>query len=153
FVYGITDVTYGGTTPKPPQTATVLLRRLACEGMPPDPNPTLPLPAGGPNPNYNPYVTVDYASGIAVYNSIHYDPAGARLTPAGGTYAQWPTRSSFGRMQPYASYSKAWVAQNPQTQTTPPMGQLTKHTFFRHNAREDAAAAPNATQPGAPVNS
>src|SRR5205814_399550 len=62
---------------------TILLRRLACPYRPydskaviPDPNdPTMTMMI--PNPNYNPFVTVDYLDNVPTWNGIKYGPAGA----------------------------------------------------------------------------
>jgi hypothetical protein len=100
------------------QPPTVLLRRLACPRMPPQPNPT--------QPDYNPYITVDYMENV-------------RLNPVADPITE---RYSVGRSQPYAGHPSQLKPQAPD----PPPAIQPRHTFFRHNAREamgppDAAAA------------
>jgi hypothetical protein len=99
-------MTYTTAAARPP---TILLRRLACPHLPPNPFPGSPL--------YNPYITVDYMEDVPV------NTAGAA------------DRASHGRNQPYAGHVSQRVAQNPAAAGQP--GQP-RHTFFRHNAREDA---------------
>src|SRR5262249_18202394 len=85
----------------------MLLRRLACPGMPP--NPTAPGTATQP---YNPYITVDYVDqfqpfdGVNNINNTTY-PTGSpnhTRTAAGSC-------SSTGKKEPYASISAQWAAQ------------------------------------------
>jgi hypothetical protein len=129
YAVPVTNAT-AGTIPTP----TILLRRLANECLPPQTDPT--------QPNFNPYVTVDYIENVKVWDGRVADTAGAR-TPPGMT-----TRTSYGRSQPYAAVlttgAAQWgIAQAPSpAQTTQP-----QHTFFRHNAVE-AAAPPSASTVG-----
>src|SRR5262249_7520120 len=68
-------------------------------------------------PLYNSYITVDYMEDVPI------NEAGAA------------DRAAHGRNQPYAGHASQRVAQNPAAAGPP--GQP-RHTFFRHNAREDA---------------
>jgi hypothetical protein len=91
--------------------ATVLLRRLACPYLLPDPNPN--------SLTYNPYITVDYvelqnnANAVAptpttmIMDSRLANPAGA-LTPKA-----FANMWSVGRKQPYAALSSLLVQQSP----------------------------------------
>jgi hypothetical protein len=92
---------------------TLVLQRLACPYLPPQPNPAQPL--------FNPYVTVDYMLKVP--------------TNDGRTLgvAQQPTITNYnsvGRNQPYAADNTQQVAQ----MKPPPMGQQSpKNTFFSFN--------------------
>ncbi|HEV3256421.1 MAG TPA: hypothetical protein VG013_06020 [Gemmataceae bacterium] len=108
----------------PPPKPTVLLRRLAIPYLPPNPNP---------GPTYNPYVTVDYAEDVPIYQAATVDVAGNDTsTPIG-------QRHSWGRMEPYTADNTAGKSQwRLQIPNPPPAGQP-QHTLFRHNAVEGAA--------------
>jgi hypothetical protein len=85
---------------------TLLLQRLACPHLPPQPDPTKAL--------YNPYVTVDYMENVPVNTSTD----------------GIATRKSVGRQQPYAGSSGQLVAQAP----TPALATQPQHTFFNANS-------------------
>jgi hypothetical protein len=115
---------------------TVLLQRLAC--------PSRPFDAVA-----NPYVTVDLMENIPANDNRDFaaEQAGKLIDP--NTMAALnpaPTmRNSVGRRQPYMGAFAQLTPQNPVT----PQPNQPKHTFFRHNGREDAPplgvyAAPNA---------
>jgi hypothetical protein len=94
-----------------PKGTTVLLRRLACPYIPPQPNPLAP--------NYNPYITVDYAQNVKTWDS---------RVALGGTIVTPPAETSYyavGRMQPYA-------ADQFFPQNNAPPGQP-RNTFFQQN--------------------
>jgi hypothetical protein len=106
-----------GTNAKQNQP-TVILQRLACPHIPPDPNqflPSPPNPPNTPNPNYNPYVTVDYMENLLV-NQDTDNP-----------------RNSVGRKQPYAALgsggNKQWIPSTDPVLTA----QMPQQTFFAHN--------------------
>jgi hypothetical protein len=107
-----------GTLPK----HTLLLQRLACPGLPPN-----PARIGGPvDPHlpYNPYVTVDYLEDVPANDALLADADGPRQpTPVAA-------RRSVGRNQPYAAHRTAQKEQRPD----PPLSDQPQHTFFRHNA-------------------
>jgi hypothetical protein len=104
----------GGVLTTPPSYA-MLLRRLACPGLPPQLNPAAA--------NYNPYVTVDYIDSFAAYDGVNFINNNPHpRTPA----AQC---KSTGKTEPYASYSSQWPQQN-QTGTANPV----LHTFFAQNS-------------------
>jgi hypothetical protein len=114
-----------GTNNTPPTPAqgglTVMLRRLAHENLPFQPDPTKQW--------YNPYVTVDYVEKLAWQDGRLFDALGNHVpTP-------FNQRTASGRLQPYAAHSSQWVAQNPLPPRTG-AGQV-NHTFFRQNAQED----------------
>jgi hypothetical protein len=112
-------------------TPVVLLRRLACPGLPP--NPTLNAATGTPNAinpalPYNPYITVDYVEFAP--GEVH----DARLQTAAG--AQTPNTNTFhsrGRTQPYTAGANQRWKQTPNPASPAPQPQ---NTFFRHNAVE-----------------
>lgn len=107
-----------------PPPVSLVLERLA--------NPALPPKEGAANqndPQYNPYIAVDYVRQVRVQNGVKYDTNGAAANQVARA-----DRTAFGRTQPFGAL--LWLAQNPTTQgATEP-----KHTFFRHNAKEDAPA-------------
>jgi hypothetical protein len=104
---------------RPPLLTTILLRRLANPGLPPNTNKNDVL-------HYNPYITVDYVEipGSEVNNGVRYTEGQPRVVPG------ITTRASWGRPQPYAALASLRQSQrpNPAPINTP------KHTFFRHNA-------------------
>jgi hypothetical protein len=109
-------------TPPPP---TIMLRRLACPHLPPNDQTQIQVgtpPVPRPNPDYNPYITVDYME------DVHLN---SQATPV----AQ---RFSVGRPQPYAGHKSLTKSQ----QVNPPLQGQPQHTFFRHNGY-DTAPAPN----------
>ncbi len=121
---------FGGSLPR----HTLLLQRLACPALPP--NPAGPGVALDPGLPFNPYVTVDYVEGVPTNDGLLADAKGQRSPP--GVAA----RASFGRRQPYAALSLQQTRQQP----VPPLPDQPQHTFFRHNARD--AAPPAAPVPG-----
>jgi hypothetical protein len=110
----------------PPQN--LHLRRLACPGLKPQPDPRQPF--------YNPYVTVDTMTEVNVNNGLTFLKSGpTNPTPLGN-------RAALGRTQPYAGVGFNLVQQNP----TPPLPGQPKHTFFRHNGEKDTFTPnPNGT--------
>jgi hypothetical protein len=102
------------TQPLPQQT--VLLRRLACPYMPAQADPT--------QPNYNPFVTVDYMDTVPVNIGVQVTSTGANQpTPVA-------MRASIGRNQPYAGDKSQLAAQAPN----PALTNQPQHTFFNLNA-------------------
>ncbi|HEX5271795.1 MAG TPA: hypothetical protein VFW33_14960, partial [Gemmataceae bacterium] len=113
-----------GKVAEPPAPA-LLLRRLACPGLPWQPDPTLD-PATAP---YNPYVTVDYVSAVPLNAGNTNDGAG--FTNRALALAR---RRSTGRREPYDAGSAGGIVQAPRPRLT---GQP-QHTFFKDNApRQD----------------
>jgi hypothetical protein len=106
---------------------TVLLRRLANPRMPPQNNPL--------QADFNPYVTIDYMSGVQIWN--------ANGPPKGGTYEY-----SWGKLQPYAA-DKLLVV--PQATTTAPNPLPTPATIHTLGQRNVWAFRPSARQPHRPV--
>lgn len=103
-----------------PPKHTLLLRRLACPGLPAQTNPALD--------NYNPFVTVDYVEDVATNDAVGYDANAQRMMPA--TVTDVAQRKSTGRNQPYAAEKGQWNLQSD------PANQLTgqpQHTFFKIN--------------------
>ncbi len=104
-------------SPPPP---TVLLRRLACPGLPYQPDPGRDSAATP----YNPYVTVDYMEQL---------PLNAANTNNGTGFANraMPLAQRFatGRVQPYDANPVTNIPQAPR----PPLAKQPQHTFFAHN--------------------
>lgn len=131
--FNVPNTTALGSLP----TYTILLRRLACPWIPPQLDPT--------QPNYNPYITVDYVENIQSYDGVDALPGGANP----GKVA-FDARHSLGRRQPYAAISTQQRPQTPDadgdlTNGITPFTDQPQHTFFRHNSIEatnpDPAAA------------
>jgi hypothetical protein len=151
FFYTATN-DLGATTPP---GATLLVRRLACPGLPPN-DPIHPgyNPGGTYNATLppNPYITMDYASvaGTQVNNNVTTDGNGTAHTPVTTGF------TSYGRTQPYAASvgsasNPLWFAQTPTTPVGPTATPLPpKNTFFRQNSVEDppGPANPAPTTPG-----
>ncbi len=122
-------------------TPVVLLRRLACPGLPPNPtlNPVTGVPnAINPAQPYNPYITVDYVELLP--GEVH----DARLQTS--TMTQNPNLNAFharGRTQPYTAGANQRWKQTPNPASPAPQPQ---NTFFRHNAVE-GVPPPNAGTP------
>jgi hypothetical protein len=119
----------------------IVLQRLACPHLPPNPLPGKP----GYNPNVpiNPYITTDLleltgtnsAATTQVWDSRRFHETNGAIVPP---VAQ-ANRHSFGRFQPYA-------ASHPlqrQTPTGPPANPANEaqSTFFRHNSKFNTAPA------------
>jgi hypothetical protein len=102
----------------------VLLRRLANPHMPAQPNPAAP--------RYNPFITVDYVANVQAHDNREYDGGGKLPAPPAVT-----TLFSVGRRQPYAAHASQWAAQIPNGFAV--ANGMPRHTFFRHNGRENAA--------------
>ena len=106
--------------PAQPLPHTLLLRRLACPHLPPQPDPS--------QSNYNPYVTVDYLDEVATNDAVTVD-ANGRRTP---TPVQ--QRRAVGRRQPYAAHR----SQQRDQQPSPALSNQPQHTFFAVNAPREA---------------
>ncbi len=123
MTYPVPVTAFGARRPARP---IILLRRLACPGLPVQSNPKLP--------HYNPFLTVDYCDNTA-------PPGGndARQYKTSGPNQELPmaARKAMGRMQPYAAASSQVVAQQP----LPALGDQPQHTFFRHNGQGSTAPA------------
>jgi hypothetical protein len=104
--------------PKEAFKPTILLRRLACPHLPPNPD-TKAVEPGDSSP-YNPYVTIDYMEDV--FDNLTATPPGQRF--------------SVGRRQPYASSGGSTNAQV----SNPPQTDHPQNTFFQHNL--DAGSAP-----------
>jgi hypothetical protein len=131
---------------------TVLLRRLCCPGLPPNPtpdsanyNPALPV---------NPYVTVDYMENIPVNDGVIIDSNGQHQnTPMASRY-------SIGKNQPYAgdnrnpqpnmSQVKQQQPVSPVMPPNPKSGQpqsQPQHTFFSVNVQNTDATGKELPDP------
>jgi hypothetical protein len=111
---------------------TLLLRRLACPHLPPNPNPR---PGEGETP-FNPYVTVDYMEDIPFNDGRLFDETGPHVPPP------MIERYAAGRKQPYAGHpgfrTRQWP--NPRQLDQP------QNTFFQHNTDIDTPG-PNRGSP------
>jgi hypothetical protein len=108
---------------------TILLKRLACPNLPPQPDQAKPL--------YNPYITVDYMDHVPANNVLTFAPRTGHEYPL-PVYL----RVANGRMQPYVGHKAMLAPQSPQaSHPTQP-----RHTFGRHNGVEsDNPKMPNQT--------
>jgi hypothetical protein len=108
--YQTAQLSYLGNSTPP----TIVLRRLACPNL--APNPT-------PGPGYNPYVTVDAM--VDVPFALSTDP---------------PTTNSQGRYQPYAGDKSQRTAQAAQAAVAAVKGYRVNETFFASNLSSTAPA-------------
>ncbi|MFL5243051.1 MAG: hypothetical protein ACJ8FY_13165 [Gemmataceae bacterium] len=120
---------------------SVVLRRLACPALPPNPAPGQPQ---DPSLPYNPYVTIDYVDTVKVNDGVTKRTAASGATPA------IETRQAVGRNQPYTADVTHQALQQPQP-TIPLKGQP-QTTLFRHNSSippppDGPAGKPDATDP------
>jgi hypothetical protein len=108
----------------------MLLQRLACPHLPPNP-PAGSAPGMPPSPNapYNPYITVDYLDAVQAYDGVKFssDEAGGHNAPP------VTQRFSWGRRQPYAANKFEQMAQRPN----PVLSNQPQNTFFRHNGESN----------------
>jgi hypothetical protein len=119
---------------------TIVLQRLLCPYAPPDSRLTIPDTNDPtriiPNPQYNPYITVDYFSmtSVAMNNAALYAPTAI----PGLTLPAINTRGSLGRAQPYARARNFQIVDFPGS-TNPRLDQAIlppnqpMHTFFHTN--------------------
>jgi hypothetical protein len=144
------------------RTHTVLLRRLACPDL--DPNP-LNSQTGQPyfsNKPFNPYITVDYMSQVPTYDAVQVlgapsDQLNNQPVYSNPNYTEPNQRRSFGRRQPYACAARlpgisplpGTVPQGTTLTTLTPLTAKTpmgaaanpvNHTFFKHNDTRPPAA-------------
>jgi hypothetical protein len=105
---------------------TVLLRRLACPNL--DPNPIDPQTKGlvDQTKPFNPYVTVDYMAGVPTFDAVQYTSQGPAPFNKNTDYQQPTQRSSVGRVQPY----NAAVVKVQKSAAPNPVN----NTFFQHNS-------------------
>lgn len=110
---------------------TLLLRRLANPGLPPDPNPA--------SPTFNPYVTIDYLENLPINDNVTKDSMGdhTKGDPA-GFYRSNPVRQSAGKKQPFAAQAKVdalGIEYDPALSQILPQNGATvpQNTFFSHN--------------------
>jgi hypothetical protein len=102
----------GNGTPLPPTvTHNMILRRLACPNMPP--NPYVAGVLQYPNLPYNPYVTVDYVNAIPAYAGVNFLNGAAPPTAT-----PFQNRFTYGRNQPYAATQFMNAPGHPITNAT-----------------------------------
>jgi len=120
---------------KPPSPPTLLLQRLLCPHLPPNPDPAQATPAKP----YNPYITVDYfdMTGPNVNNPNQYVNNAASHDHS-GQIKNNPLlkginqRKSVGRKQPYRASTTNLSDPNPVPQAASAANQP-QHTFFYQN--------------------
>jgi hypothetical protein len=133
--YTVTKTAQGNVTGALPQNNLVILRRLANPYLQPnDPlgptyNVNPPLAAYNPNLPLNPYITVDYVTGITAGDGVRVgtDSNGVNRTQPS---MQAANRQSVARMQPM--YGSTGVTATPFTQQSIGNNQV-YNTFFFHN--------------------
>jgi hypothetical protein len=115
------------TANAPPPAPTVMLQRLACPYLQPNPpsgstviNPAIP---------YNPFITVDYMQNVDADATGNVRASNETTSTA----ANLTARQSDGRNQPYNGYS-ALVSPGKQLQTSAVAGQP-QNTFFMANSQ------------------
>jgi hypothetical protein len=94
----------------------LLLQRLACPNMPAQTNPA--------QPNYNPYITIDYMDQVPAYDGVAFDDQGKHTSTTPNNYY------SVGRNQPYA----ADISQRNNQNANPAPANQPNNTFFQINA-------------------
>ncbi len=149
------------------RTHTVLLRRLACPNLDPNPfqldqsgnivrNPPQtgqPVLVNSAKP-YNPYITVDYITGVPTNDAVQYisQRPFPPNTPNNPDWINAPKnpnqRHSIGRVQPYNA-----AVTKQQTSSAP---NPVNNTFFSHNSQTPPAGPSSAStsannQPGQPT--
>ncbi len=122
--------TGGDVTTERGKTSVVILRRLANPYLPPQENPV--------NPNYNPYVTVDYIENLPSLDRVGHDNAGTRTPNPGDT-----ARPTIGRKHPYAAYPTygTGTGSDGVQDQVGAMGVTPPHTLFSANSNLDNVAA------------
>jgi hypothetical protein len=111
---------------------TILLRRLACPHLPPQPDALSPF--------FNPYITVDYMEDVPANDVLKFYNTGPRDLPLPSLL----DRASYGRMEPYAGHKSMLRRQSPEP--TALLQPQIQHTFGRHNGIEPDN--PNPRRPG-----
>jgi hypothetical protein len=127
-----------GGLPNSAPGATVILRRLACPGLPPNDPASSNFNAGLPA---NPYLTIDYVTvpPSQIYNNVKVFGTG---TPTQLGNAS-KSAQSYGRSQPYTAIASQQIAQTPTTpiaanaKSVPTPNFPVNTTFYRQNAIED----------------
>lgn len=135
------------------QCPVLALRRLANPGLPADNNATVPMTAN-PNPNYNPYITIDFVeitremlAATDARKKIQ-DPGDATKNTDNSELKTVSQRVSFGRRQPFQYSTRDFngqphgslVAQNPSESPMPTDQPRT--TFWRQNSVSNTPPAP-----------
>lgn len=139
--------------------AVVMLQRLACPHLPPNPAPDPAAPQNflpvDPALPLNPYITIDYVdlSGFA---------AGGPGTPypINDSAAPNEEKYSIGKRQPFAGFTgggnRVWSFQTPDS-TPATLATIDKytdrpqHTFYQHNSIERALPSTIEPAPGGPA--
>jgi hypothetical protein len=108
---------------------TLLLQRLACPGLKPNPIPG--QPGYDPNSPVNPYITVDYIEDVAMNDGVKFDSTGDHTIAP--TYLAPEKRFSVGRNQPFAADKSQKVDQKLKAPGTEVAGDPPQTTLFRKN--------------------
>jgi hypothetical protein len=108
--YSVPMVNEGQPIPRP--THTVILQRLLCPVLPPN-----PVPGGAVDPNlpFNPYVTVDYVTGVQTQDGVKVLRPLIPMTPAPHTPPTPDQRASKGRIQPMAAATSVAPTPGPDS--------------------------------------
>jgi hypothetical protein len=125
------------------KTHTVLLRRLACPSLDPnplvqDPTSKLWLPMDQTKPP-NPYVTVDFMTGLRTNDAVLYTSQPGVPATKNPDYQKVNQRTTLYRVQPLA----ASVTKQSQHAASP---NPISGTFFQHNSTTPPPAPQSATQ-------
>jgi hypothetical protein len=102
----------------PPNT-TILLQRLACPYI--APNPAVPGGAIDPNKPYNPYITIDYIENVKTWDNRVYNETGAVAAPPPDEWKYY----TVGRRQPYAAALSTLSGALPSLQPQQPFTTIT----------------------------
>jgi hypothetical protein len=119
--YGLAYEVPKTTDPASLGAHSVLLQRLCTPSLPPNDDPNSPL--------YNPYVTVDYMTGVPVHDRVRVIDAAMMATRPVVDIKRF---NSVGRSQPYAAHASQQVKQRPFTELT----EQPQHTFFDLNVQK-----------------
>jgi hypothetical protein len=120
----------------------VMLQRLACPHLPPNPPPDPANPqnflALDPALPLNPYLTVDYMDLTSLAPGAPGTPR-----PVNDSAAGFGDKFAVGKRQPFSSYGAALSYQTPDSNpaTVPAVEKFTnrpQHTFWQHNSIERA---------------
>lgn len=129
---------------------TLLLQRLANPYLPPQGDPT--------QPNYNPYITIDYIENVRVNKNIGIKVAKDNNgVPQPQPAPPWTQMYALGRKQPYAADQNNLVSQKPDSDNNAangiqPYAQMPQHTMFRHNGVGNGGVLGNTIPvPGSPA--
>ncbi|MBL8795800.1 MAG: hypothetical protein JNM56_17985 [Planctomycetia bacterium] len=131
--YGLAYELPKATDPASLGAHSVLLQRLCTPSMPPNNDPN--------SPQYNPYVTVDYMTGVPVHDRLKVTDAAGSRRPAMHMANDPKQAYSVGRNQPYAAHVSQQIKQKPLTE----LADQPQHTLFDLNVQKLDAEPPMGT--------